>query len=151
MPPSEDLVIALYRLGLVQRSIARHALGRTRLAGLHGARRRPARGARAGERRGGPLSVDLSVASRQVAALVLAGYVRRDRDPEDGRAHILRPTEAGTRVLTDSHRRMVATATERWPAGRTRRSPGSPPSSSACARTSPRLIRTEERMPHDRS
>ena len=26
MPPSEDLVIALYRLGLVQRSMARHAL-----------------------------------------------------------------------------------------------------------------------------
>ena len=53
------------------------------------------------------LSVDLSVASRQVAALVLAGYVEREPDPDDRRATRLRPTEAGTRVLTDSHRRMV--------------------------------------------
>jgi DNA-binding MarR family transcriptional regulator len=57
------------------------------------------------------LSVDLSVASRQVAALTLAGYVERERDPDDRRATRLRVTEAGARVLTDSHRRMVATAT----------------------------------------
>jgi DNA-binding MarR family transcriptional regulator len=56
------------------------------------------------------LSVDLSVASRQVAALVLAGYVVREPDPDDRRATRLRPTEAGTRVLTDSHKRMVSTA-----------------------------------------
>lgn len=112
MPPSEDLVIALYRLGLVQRSIARHALaelgsqGFTALAVVQ--REAPVRVSDVAER----LSVDLSVASRQVAALVLAGYVHRERDPEDGRAHILSPTAAGTRVLTDSHRRMVATATD---------------------------------------
>lgn len=112
MPPSEDLVIALYRLGLVQRSIARHAVaelgsqGFTALAVVQ--RDAPVRVSEVAEK----LSVDLSVASRQVAALVLAGYVQRERDPEDGRAHILSPTEAGTRVLTDSHRRMVATATD---------------------------------------
>jgi DNA-binding MarR family transcriptional regulator len=112
MPPSEDLVVALYRLGLVQRSIARHALaelgsqGFTALAVV--TREGPVRVSEVAER----LSVDLSVASRQVAALVLAGYVMRERDPDDRRAHILRATETGARVLTDSHRRMVATATE---------------------------------------
>ena len=109
--PSEDLVIALYRLGLVQRSIARHALaelgsqGFTALAVIQ----------REGHMRvsevADQLSVDLSVASRQVAALVLAGYVEREPDPDDRRATRLRPTPAGTKVLTDSHRRMVATAT----------------------------------------
>jgi DNA-binding MarR family transcriptional regulator len=112
MPPSEDLVIALYRLGLVQRSMARHALaelgsqGFTALAVV--TREGPVRVSDVAER----LSIDLSVASRQVAALVLAGYVQRDRDPDDRRAQILRATDMGERVLTDSHRRMVATVTE---------------------------------------
>jgi DNA-binding MarR family transcriptional regulator len=110
MPASEDLVIALYRLGLVQRSIARHALaelgtqGFTALAVVH--RQGPVRVSEVAEQ----LSVDLSVASRQVAALALAGYVTREPDPEDRRATRLRMTEQGTRVLQDSHRRMVATA-----------------------------------------
>jgi DNA-binding MarR family transcriptional regulator len=100
MSASEDLMVALYRLGLVQRSIARHALaelgsqGFTALAVVQ--REGPVRVSEVAEQ----LSVDLSVASRQVAALVLAGYVER-----------LRPTAAGTRVLTDSHKRMVSTAT----------------------------------------
>ena len=111
MPPSEDLVIALYRLGLVQRSIARHALaelgsqGFTALAAVQTGE--PVRVSDVAEQ----LSVDLSVASRQVAALVLAGYVEREPDPDDGRASRLRPTPLGTRVLTDSHRRMVDTTT----------------------------------------
>jgi DNA-binding MarR family transcriptional regulator len=109
--PSEDLVIALYRLGLVQRSIARNALaelgsqGFTALAVVH--RQGPVRVSEVAEQ----LSVDLSVASRQIAALVLAGYVAREPDPGDRRATILRTTDAGARVLTDSHRRMVDTAT----------------------------------------
>ena len=41
---------------------------------------------------------------------MLAGYVEREPDPDDRRASRLRPTEAGTRVLTDSHKRMVSTA-----------------------------------------
>src|SRR5918997_4278385 len=110
MPASEDLVIALYRLGLVQRSIARHALaelgsqGFTALAVIH--RLGHARVSDVAEQ----LSVDLSVASRQVAALVRAGYVEREPDPDDRRASRLKTTAAGTRVLTDSHRRMVDTA-----------------------------------------
>ena len=108
--PEEDLVIALYRLGLVQRQMGRHALaelgsqGFTALAVIH--REGPVRVSEVAEQ----LSVDLSVASRQVAALVLAGYVEREPDPDDGRATRLKVTPAGTRVLTDSHKRMVATA-----------------------------------------
>jgi DNA-binding MarR family transcriptional regulator len=56
------------------------------------------------------LAVNLSVASRQVSALVDAGYVEREPDPDDRRALRLRPSAAGERVLRDSHRRMVATA-----------------------------------------
>jgi DNA-binding MarR family transcriptional regulator len=111
MPPSEDLVIALYRLGLVQRSIARHALaglgsqGFTALAVIQ--RDGPVRVSDVAEQ----LSVTLPVASRQVAALVLAGHAERETDPEDGRAHRLRASESGTRALRESHRRMVETAT----------------------------------------
>lgn len=50
----------------------------------------------------------MSVASRQVAGLVTAGHVRRQPDPEDRRAHLVAITDTGTRVLGDSHRRMVA-------------------------------------------
>jgi DNA-binding MarR family transcriptional regulator len=58
------------------------------------------------------------VASRQVAALVGAGYVERETDPDDGRAHRLRTSESGARALQDAHRRLVETATEAlagWP------------------------------------
>ena len=112
MPPAEDLVIALYRLGLVRRAIERHALaelgsqGFTALAVIQ--RHGPVRVSDVAEQ----LSVTLPVASRQVAALVLAGYVERETDPDDGRAQRLRASESGTRALHDSHRRMVETATE---------------------------------------
>jgi DNA-binding MarR family transcriptional regulator len=111
MPPSEDLVIALYRLGFVRRSIERHALaelgsqGFTALAVIH--THAPVRVSAVAEQ----LSVSLPVASRQIAALELAGYVEREADPDDGRAHRLRPTERGERALRESHRRMVETAT----------------------------------------
>jgi DNA-binding MarR family transcriptional regulator len=111
MPPSEDLVIALYRLGLVQRAMARHAaaeLGSQGFVALSVVRRdAPVRVCDVAER----LAVNLSVASRQVAALVDAGYVAREADPDDRRALRLRPTAEGERVLRESHRRMVATAT----------------------------------------
>ena len=108
--PVEDLVIALYRLGRVQRAIARDALaelggqGFAALAVVH--RGGPVRVSAVAEQ----LSVDLSVASRQVAALALAGYVEREPDPDDRRATRIHLTAAGTRVLRDSHRRMVSTA-----------------------------------------
>jgi DNA-binding MarR family transcriptional regulator len=103
----EDLVISLYRLGLVQREIARHALaelgtqGFTALAIVH--REGPVRVSDVAEH----LRIDLSVASRQVAALVTAGYAEREADPDDRRSYRISATERGTRVLRESHRRMV--------------------------------------------
>ena len=103
----EDLVISLYRLGLVQREIARHALaelgsqGFTALAIVQ--RDGPVRVSDVAER----LRVDLSVASRQVAALVAAGYAERETDPDDRRSYRITATDRGTRVLRESHRRMV--------------------------------------------
>ena len=44
----------------------------------------------------------------QVAALVTAGYAHRERDAEDARVSLLTTTEAGRKVLTESHARMVA-------------------------------------------
>lgn len=110
MSAAEDLVTALYRLGLVQRSIARHAAtelgsqGFTALAVIQ--RHAPVRVSDVADL----LSVNLSVASRQVAALADAGYVEREPDPQDGRALVLEPTQDGTRVLRETHRRMVETA-----------------------------------------
>ncbi len=43
----------------------------------------------------GLLEVDLSVASRQVRALVEAGYVRREPDPDDARAALVSVTTTG--------------------------------------------------------
>src|SRR4051794_8906282 len=103
----EDLVTSLYRLGLVQREIARHPLaelgtqGFTALAIVH--RDGPIRVSDVAER----LRVDLSVASRQVAAPVAAGYARREADDTHRRAYRITATERGTRVLRESHRRMV--------------------------------------------
>jgi DNA-binding MarR family transcriptional regulator len=116
--PVEELVISLYRLAVVQREIARHALaelgtqGFTALAIVH--REGPVRVSDVAER----LRVDLSVASRQCAALVSAGYAERQADPGDRRAFRLTATERGTTVLRDSHRRMVdafAQPLRSWP------------------------------------
>src|SRR3954462_4432952 len=56
--------------------------------------------------------VDVSVVSRQLAALERAGYVERRPDPSDGRASLFRLTEAGSAAL-------ATTRTERahWAAG----------------------------------
>jgi DNA-binding MarR family transcriptional regulator len=105
--PIEALVRQLYGLGMVQRDIGRHALaelgtqGFTALAVLqvHG----PLRVSEVAKRRG----VDLSVASRQIAALAAEGYVEREPDPDDRRASLVSLTDAGRKVLGESHRRMV--------------------------------------------
>ena len=115
----EDLVRSLYRLGMVQRELARHALAELGTQGfvalgvihLHG----PVRVSDVAQR----LNVALSVASRQVTALERAGYVERDTAPEDGRAHRGSATDAGRAVLEESHRRMVhafGRALEGWSA-----------------------------------
>jgi DNA-binding MarR family transcriptional regulator len=107
-PPIEALVRQLYGLGMVRRDIERHALaqlgtqGFTALAAIqvHG----PLRVSDVAQR----LGVDLSVASRQIAALVAEGYVERREDDRDRRAQMVAVTRAGRKVLRESHRRMVA-------------------------------------------
>jgi DNA-binding MarR family transcriptional regulator len=82
----EDLIRSLYQLGLVHREIARHALaelgsqGFTALAVI--AKYGPLRIGDVAER----LSIDVSVASRQVAALEGSGYIVREPDADDRRA-----------------------------------------------------------------
>ena len=63
------------------------------------------------------LQVDLSVASRQVAALHTAGYVTRVPDPQDGRSQKLKLTAAGKRALRKAQERSVEVldrATRGW-------------------------------------
>jgi DNA-binding MarR family transcriptional regulator len=52
------------------------------------------------------VGVDVSVASRQLAVLERLGYVERRPDPQDGRASLLRLTDAGSAALaaTRAHR-----------------------------------------------
>jgi DNA-binding MarR family transcriptional regulator len=103
----ENLVRQLYGLGTVRREIGRHALAELGSQGftalgvvhVHG----PMRVSDVAHH----LAVDLSVASRQVRALIDAGYVEREPDPADARATLVSTTEDGRRVLTESHRRMV--------------------------------------------
>ena len=105
----EDLVRRVYGLGALRRELMRHALAELGTQGftslgivhVHG----PVRVSDVATR----LGVDMSVASRQVNALVSAGYLTREPDPDDGRASVLAVTEAGAQVLGESHRRMVHT------------------------------------------
>lgn len=105
--PIEDLARQLYGLAMVQRDLGRHALeelgtqGFTALAvaQVHG----PLRVGDVARR----LRVDLSVASRQVAALADRGYVVRRADEDDRRAQVIAVTPEGRRALRESHRRMV--------------------------------------------
>jgi DNA-binding MarR family transcriptional regulator len=109
--PIEALVRQLYGLGMVKREISRHALAELGTQGFT---------ALAVIRVDGPLrvsdvadqlGVDLSVASRQVAALADEGHVERRPDDRDRRAQLVAVTPAGVRVLEDSHERMVAAFT----------------------------------------
>jgi DNA-binding MarR family transcriptional regulator len=108
----ENLVRQLYGLGAVQRELSRHALAQLGGQGFRAlavvAVEGPQRVSAIAQR----LGVDLSVASRQVAALVAEGYAERRRDPDDGRAQIVELTPKGRRALRDSHRRMVAAFAE---------------------------------------
>ncbi|MCT2582526.1 MarR family winged helix-turn-helix transcriptional regulator [Actinophytocola gossypii] len=54
----------------------------------------------------GAVHSDPSTVSRQVAALVRDGLVERRADPEDGRASVLAPTEAGLRLLEEQRERL---------------------------------------------
>ena len=115
----ENVVREIYALGRVNRELQRRAVPEHPPACLQAlgviARGEAVRVSDIAEQ----LRIDLSVASRQVAALEAAGYVRREPDPEDRRAQRVSTTDAGQRVLGECHRRMVgafARALENWTA-----------------------------------
>ncbi|CAM3366305.1 MarR family winged helix-turn-helix transcriptional regulator [Stackebrandtia soli] len=49
--------------------------------------------------------LDISTVSRQVQSLEAAGLVTRERDPADGRAHLLRLTSAGETAMRQTRNR----------------------------------------------
>ncbi|TDV40690.1 MarR family winged helix-turn-helix transcriptional regulator [Actinophytocola oryzae] len=60
---------------------------------------------------------DPSTVSRQIAGLVRDGLVERRADPEDGRASVLVPTEAGLTLLEEQRRRIglaLARVVRQW-------------------------------------
>ncbi len=115
-PAIEPLVRAVYELTALKRDIPRlagfdHPVGLVPLAAVH--RCAPARVKDLADH----LHVDLSVASRQVAALEAAGYVRREPDPDDRRSQRVSTTEAGDTALQHAHDRIVGVfgaALEQW-------------------------------------
>lgn len=104
----EDLVKQIYGMAAVRRRLAAElpsALGRQGFAVLIAVYSKgPARVSEIAEH----LCVDLSVASRQLQVLAEAGYLSREPDPEDGRAHLLSLTDDGLAMLRDAHKRLVA-------------------------------------------
>jgi DNA-binding MarR family transcriptional regulator len=61
------------------------------------------------------LCLDLSTVSRQVPALERAGWVARERDPEDHRAQLLDLTPLGREVLADVRHSRAAVLTRLLP------------------------------------
>jgi len=101
-----DLARAVYELSAIKRDLPRHAgfdhpVGLLPLATVH--HLGPARVKEIAE----ALHVDLSVASRQLAALETAGYIRREPDPDDRRSHRVSTTSAGEAAMQRAHERIV--------------------------------------------
>ena len=108
LPPIEALVRQLYGLGMVQRDIGRHALAELGTQGFHALAVLQVHGPLRVSDVAHRLGVDLSVASRQIASLAAEGYVERREDPHDRRAQLVGVTPSGRKVLSESHRSMVA-------------------------------------------
>lgn len=105
--PVEDLVRQLYRFGFVQRGVAREALAELGPQGFTTLGVLKLQGPQRVSDLATALNIDLSVASRQCSALASAGYVAREPDPDDRRAHRLVLTDAGATALRASHQRML--------------------------------------------
>lgn len=63
------------------------------------------------------ISADPSTVSRQVAGLVKSGLIQRQSDPNDGRASILVPTDAGRRrmaELSERRGRLFSPLIQHW-------------------------------------
>lgn len=99
---------AMFGLGKQQASLA-HRMSKSgvdrstifllKALAMHGPRRSSALAA--------AIHSDPSTVSRQVAALVRAGLIERQADPEDGRASVLVPTERGLELLAEQRKRMA--------------------------------------------
>jgi DNA-binding MarR family transcriptional regulator len=119
-PPEDDLLTDSADIAAVVVDLMRH---------LHGIKARLAVGpeadhsplfllvklVRSGRQRASALAelvgADPSTVSRQVASLVKAGFVRREADPDDGRACLLVPTDLGRAKVDEyAHRRAAAMA-----------------------------------------
>ncbi len=102
----ESLVREVYELASVRRDMWRRAgfeQAQT-IAALNSVRRNgPVRVSDVAE----DLHVDISVASRHLAALEERGHVERTTDPADGRSRLLAVTAAGLDTLAEAHDRMV--------------------------------------------
>ncbi|HEY8467463.1 MAG TPA: MarR family transcriptional regulator [Solirubrobacterales bacterium] len=107
----EQLARAIYGLGMVKRDMVRRTgfepsgglLPLAMVVRRDGARVKDIAQA---------LRVDLSVASRQIAALIDAGYIERAADPHDGRAAVLHATRKGRAALKRAHERIVRAYSE---------------------------------------
>jgi DNA-binding MarR family transcriptional regulator len=100
------LIRAVYELTALKRDLSRiaafdHPVGLVPLAVVH--RCAPARVRDVADE----LHVDLSVASRQLAALEAAGYLRRDPDPDDRRSQRVSLTPVGEAALERAHENIV--------------------------------------------
>ena len=102
----ESLVREVYELAAVRRDMWRRAgfeQAQT-IAALNAVRRLgPVRVSAVAD----DLHVDISVASRQLAALEERGLVERTTDPGDARSRLLAVTDAGLESLGEAHQRMV--------------------------------------------
>ena len=102
----ENLVREVYELAAVRRDMWRRAgfeQAQT-IAALNAVRRLgPVRVSAVAD----DLHVDISVASRQLAALEERALVARTTDPADGRSRLLAVTDAGRDFLGQAHERMV--------------------------------------------
>jgi DNA-binding MarR family transcriptional regulator len=103
----EPLVLELYGLAAIKRDTQRRAFSASAMAGLSAlaaihriGRARVSEVAEA-------LHVDLSVASRQLTALAGAGYLRRERDPQDRRVLYVEISDAGREALREAHEKML--------------------------------------------
>jgi DNA-binding MarR family transcriptional regulator len=103
----EDLIRALQDVAVIRKDLVRVAAVTCPMSSLAmlGALDRTG-GVRVG-RLAEVLHVDISVASRQLAQLEASGYVARETDPEDGRAHLVDLTDRG-RMLLESVKASVA-------------------------------------------
>jgi DNA-binding MarR family transcriptional regulator len=113
----ERLVRELYGLAAIRRDAARRAFSAQAIQGLSALwaveQLGPCRVGAVAE----ALHIDLSGASRQLAALADAGHVRRERDPEDGRSQRIAITASGQAALAAAHARMTeafSDAVETW-------------------------------------